>query len=146
MTLEDKQAKGSGQGIPGGSEKDGEIWEILRTRSENGKLACKRALASARELAVDPLVIGRYADDMGIKLAACQLGLFGYRPEKKIVKPADTIEPVLAGQIEKHLSEGRLPCAAAFEIAESMGLARMDVSSACEAMKVSIKPCQLGAF
>ncbi len=146
MALEDKQGKGAGENISGSSEKDAEILEILTGGSENGELACKRALALARELAVDPLVIGRYADDLGLKLVDCQLGLFGYRPEKKIVKPADTIEPVLAGQIEKHLTGGRLPCSAAFDIAWSMGLARMDVSSVCEAMKVSIKPCQLGAF
>ena len=146
MALEDKQGKGAGQNIAGSSEMNAEIRKILTKRSENGKIDCKRALALAKELAVDPLVIGRYADDMGIKLVACQLGLFGYRPEKKIVKPADTIEPVLAGQIEKQLTGGRLPCSAAFDIAESMGFAKMDVSSACEAMKVSIKPCQLGAF
>ena len=146
MALEDKQGKGTGQNMPGSNEKDAEIRKILTKRSENEELACKRALALAKELALDPYVIGRHADEMKLKLVACQLGLFGYRPEKKIVKPADTIEPVLAGQIEKHLTGGRLPCSAAFEIAESMGIARMDVSSACEAMKVSIKPCQLGAF
>lgn len=146
MALKDKQVEGTGQEIPGGNEKDAAIRKILTGHSENGRIPCKRALASARELAVDPLVVGRCADNMGLKLTACQLGLFGYRPEKKIVRPAETIDPVLAGQIEKQLSGGRLPCIAAFEIAESMGLARMDVSSACEAMKISIKPCQLGAF
>ncbi len=54
--------------------------------------------------------------------------------------------PELEKEIRSRLSNGRLPCAAAWEIAAERKIPRMKVSSACEALKIKIKPCQLGAF
>jgi len=39
-----------------------------------------------------------------------------------------------------------LSCAVSWEIADALQLTRMAVSEACEALKIKIKPCQLGAF
>ena len=129
-----------------GNADDAHIQKIVTKHADKGALACKRAFEAAESLGVAPAVIGRCADDMGIKLVACQLGLFGYKPEKKIVKPAHPVSPVLESEIEKELDGGRLPCSAAFGIANRMGLKKMDVSAACEALDVRIKLCQLGAF
>ena len=74
------------------------------------------------------------------------MGLFGYSPKKKIVQPAKEIAPDLKQAINDALSDGRLPCAAAWAIAKQINLPRMKVSAACEALKIKIKPCQLGAF
>ena len=122
------------------------IRERVIKYSSEGRLPCKRALDAAEALCVDPAAIGRHADELGIKLVACQLGLFGYRPEKKVVKPAAHVSPVLAAAIRERIIHERLPCRAAFSIAREMGMDIMDVSSACEALGVFIKPCQLGAF
>ncbi|MFO8111134.1 MAG: hypothetical protein R6T92_01365 [Desulfosalsimonadaceae bacterium] len=125
---------------------EGKIREIVANHAQSGELACKQAFAAAKTLGTNPSVIGQYADEMGLRLVACQLGLFGYRPEKKIVAPVHPVNMHLAAAIEKHLLGGKLPCSAAFEIAEKMSLKKMDVSGACEAMDIKIKPCQLGAF
>jgi hypothetical protein len=74
------------------------------------------------------------------------MGLFGYQPEKKIVKPSVEVGAELGVQIEEALIGGRLSCASTWKIAEKLGVAKMEVSSACEAMGIKIKPCQLGAF
>ena len=47
--------------------------------------------------------------------------------------------------LEIHVKE-RLSCLSAWEIAEETGSTRMAISSACEKLKIKIKPCQLGAF
>jgi len=44
------------------------------------------------------------------------------------------------------MSDGRLPCAAVFQIAADFKLAKIRVSSACEKLKIKISACQLGAF
>lgn len=125
---------------------DAEIRKLMMKHASGEELACKKALEAAGEAKTTPALIGRYADDMGLNLIACQLGLFGFRPEKKIVEPLDSVPSALSAEIEKNLACGRLPCSTAFEIAKKLGLGKMEVSSACETLKISIKPCQLGAF
>lgn len=120
--------------------------EALRQSAPEGRLACAEAFALADRLGLAPIEIGRAADRWGVRLVRCQLGLFGYLPEKKIVKPAAHVEEPLAAAIRAALTDGRLPCRAAWEIAARLGLPRMAVSAACEALAVRIKPCQLGAF
>jgi hypothetical protein len=39
-----------------------------------------------------------------------------------------------------------LSCAAAWEIADRLGVKRLEVGAACENLKIKVKPCQLGAF
>ena len=129
-----------------GKYDDVKIRKIVIKHSSKGELACKRAFDAAEALGVEPGVIGQYADAMGLKLVACQLGLFGYRPEKKIVKAAGKVDPALADVIRENIVNDRLPCRAAFNIAGEMGLSKMDVSSACEALGIRVNPCQLGAF
>ena len=118
----------------------------LMKRSSNGQIACARAFQVAAELRVSPGAVGQAADLIPLRLMKCQLGLFGYRPEKKIVKPAafvggDLEKAILAGLTDEHL-----PCKTAWEISEKIGIHKMKVSAACEAMGIKIKPCQLGAF
>ncbi len=83
---------------------------------------------------------------MEIEISKCQLGLFGYSPEKMVVKAAEAVQPDLEKAIRSALMNDRLPCAAAWSIAETSGMPKMAVSSACEALKIKVKPCQLGAF
>ena len=54
--------------------------------------------------------------------------------------------PEVAAAIRDALENDRLPCRAAWEIAERFGLRKMAVSGACEALGIKIKPCQMGAF
>ena len=115
-----------------------------------GKLPCAMAFRVARDLGVAPLLVGRTADGMGIKLNRCQLGMFGYGPKAegkhKIVKPAESVSPELEAAIRQRLEEGRLSCRMAWEVAAELGLPKMDVSAAVETLGIKLVHCQLGAF
>jgi hypothetical protein len=122
------------------------IRESLERNAEKGELACAVAFRLADELQKSPAAIGEAADLLSIRLVKCQMGLFGYAPEKKIVKAAPRVDPDLEAAIRRGLENGRLPCRTAWELAQSFNVSRMGVSAACEALGIKIKPCQLGAF
>jgi hypothetical protein len=83
---------------------------------------------------------------MDVRLTKCQLGLFGYASRKSIVKAAGYVAKALEQAIRKALVNDRLPCDRAWEIADTCGMHKMEVSAACDALEIKIRPCQLGAF
>jgi hypothetical protein len=109
-------------------------------------LPCAVAFKIAKEMQLPPLEIGRASDSQEIPLAKCQLGLFGYLPEKKIVKAETDASPELLDALKAALENDRLPCAAVWRIANQFKMTKMKVSAVCEGHDVKIKPCQLGAF
>jgi hypothetical protein len=125
---------------------DEKLKKRIASRLVNGALSCTAAFDLAREFDVAPGVVGAAADKLDIHLLECQLGLFGYKPEKKIVKPLEAVEPEFEKAIRSALVNDRLPCRAAWDIAERFQVAKMTVSAACETLGVKIRPCQLGAF
>lgn len=122
------------------------IHKALKSAASDGELPCSAAFEVAESLNISPAVIGDYADKLGLHLARCQLGLFGYKPDKKIVKPLESVDASLAAAIRQGLDDNRLPCKTAWEIAERFKIPRMAVGAACESLGVKIKRCQIGAF
>ena len=118
---------------------------ILR-QTKNNELPCAVAHKIAADLNVSPAEVGKTADLLEMMLVKCQLGLFGYRPGKKAVKPKSPQSQDLAEAIRAALVEKKLSCRAAWDIAHRFNLPKMAVSAACEALNIKIKPCQLGAF
>ena len=129
-----------------GSRVDEKIARALDTKTADGNITCADASDIAAELGVTMKEVGVAIDLMEIELSKCQLGLFGYSPQKAIVKPAETVHADLEGAIRSALVKDRLPCDAAWSIAKTFGIPKMAVSSACETLKIKVKPCQLGAF
>ena len=123
-----------------------EITEAVKQRASDGSLSCAAAHKTAVDLGVPPEEIGVGIDLLEMRIVKCQLGLYGYRPEKKVVKPAEAVSETLEGSIKESLVEGRLSCTTAWDIAKRLGISKMDVSSACEALKIKMVSCQLGAF
>lgn len=133
--------------LPDGTGPKEEVVRAVTEKAEEGSIACAVAHALVGELRVRSEEVGLAADVQGIQIVKCQLGLFGYgTPKGSIVKPAPEIAPDLKQAIERSLVNGRLSCANAWQIAEELGITRLGVGSACEAMKVKISSCQLGAF
>jgi hypothetical protein len=122
------------------------ITEAVRKLTVNGEITCATAFSISNELKVSGEEIGFTADHLEIPITKCQLGLFGYRPQKKIIEPVETVPRELEDAIRKALVGDRLSCAAAWEIADQSEIGKMKVSSACEALKIKIGTCQLGAF
>jgi len=123
---------------------------LERYLDRQGMLACADAFRAARDLGVTPLEVGQEADRRGVRLNRCQLGLFGYGPKAegrhRILEPAETVSSELEEAIQQGLHDGRLPCKVVWEIAAWLGVAKLGVAAAAEALGVKMGPCQLGAF
>ncbi|HEY3424094.1 MAG TPA: hypothetical protein VGL27_04790 [Negativicutes bacterium] len=50
--------------------------------AENGKLTCSEAQKLAQDEGVVMRIVGKAADDAGVKIIACQLGCFGVTKEQ----------------------------------------------------------------
>jgi hypothetical protein len=131
---------------PPGRSTDQKIVDALTSAVSDNTIPCAVAFRVAAELEASSEEVGFTIDTLEYTITKCQLGLFGYGPEKKKIKPADSVSPTLEEAIKKALINDRLPCASAWSIAERFGLGKLSVSSACETLGIKISPCQLGAF
>jgi len=122
------------------------IKDQIDRQAKNNELPCALAFKIADELNVSAAEVGKTADLLEIMLIKCQLGLFGYSPEKKIVKPQTPENPNLESTIRDSLVDGKLSCERAWEISRSLDIPKMTVSAVCEQLGIKIMPCQLGAF
>jgi len=125
---------------------DPRVAAAIQEQAVKKEYSCLQAEELAVHLQIGIEKVGVALDLLEIRMVSCQLGLFGYAPESRIVRPAASVSPDMEDAIRQALVNGRLPCLAAWAIAERKGTSRMAVSSACEALKIKIKPCQLGAF
>ena len=125
---------------------EAEIDAKISARAKGGDLPCAVAFDVADQLGISPALVGEAADRLKLYLVKCQIGLFGYKPEKRIVKPVDVVDPEVETAIRNHLVNDRLPCKSAWEIAKKFNIRKMAVSGTCETLGIKIKPCQLGAF
>jgi len=122
------------------------IAEAVKQATIGDKISCAAAFKVADRLKVTPGKVGVAVDLLEIPVFKCQLGLFGYGPADKRAAAAETVSPALEAAIGKSLVKEKLPCASAWEIAEKFKLARREITSACEALKIKISSCQLGTF
>jgi hypothetical protein len=118
----------------------------VRERAEEGMLPCAVAFQIAEELGVTARAVGNAANATDVRLAECQLGLFGYGEHKSIFAAAEEVAPELEQAIREGLVLGRMPCAVAWAIAKRFGLPKVQVTNAAEWLGIKIGQCQLGAF
>lgn len=126
---------------------DPAIAKAVEDKAKDKKITCAAAFKIADVCGTTPGEVGFTIDRLEICIVRCQMGIFGYEPEKKAVKPmeivTDELEKAIRGKLNK---DERLTCASAWEIAKALNMPKMHVSSACEKLGIKIKPCQLGAF
>ena len=118
----------------------------IEKRCDKRGLPCAVAFDIAAATQRAPREVGRTADLMNLRLIKCQLGLFGYGADKKIVKARAAEDDRLADAIRDAVVGERLPCRQAWEIAARFNLPKLAIGGVCEGLGVKIKPCQLGAF
>jgi hypothetical protein len=122
----------------------------IRERLESGKLPCSQAHAAAQELGLDPLAVGKAADEAGIRVSRCQLGLFGYGPKAegkhKIVQAMGTVPEPLAERLQQQTESDGITCLSIWQVADELGYQRIEASSAVEALGLRVSRCQLGCF
>ena len=126
------------------------IHEAMLQRLEDGKLPCNHAFAIAHGLEVEPLAVGKTANEAGIRVSRCQLGLFGYGPKAegkhKIVHAMDKVPERLAARLRAEVEGDSISCRAIWRVADGLGYRRIEASSAVEAMGLRVSRCQLGCF
>ena len=130
-----------------GAKIDKAIAAAIADKEKQGRITCVAAHVIAKKQACSPKVVGINIDLLEKRIRRCQLGLFGYDlKKKKAVKPAAMVTKTLEAAIRKAMDGNRITCRAAWDLAKELGLTRLEVSPACEAMNVKISSCQLGAF
>ena len=144
MKLEDGQTFSDKHGA------DASIDDTIKSKiielAKEGELPCAVAFKIAKDMKVSPADVGKTLDLLDFRLVKCQLGLFGYLPEKKIVKAKPPENQELEDAIRAALVEERISCRSSWDIAKQFNVPKMAVSAACEALELKMKPCQLGAF
>lgn len=131
---------------PKGATVSNELQQAVAERRRGQVITCAAAHAIARELNIAPAEVGKAIDLSECRISKCQLGLFGYHPEKKIVVPAAEVPPDPAQSITAHLHNNRLSCEKAWQLAETQNISKLEFCAVCEALNIKISPCQLGAF
>ncbi|HOG46608.1 MAG TPA: hypothetical protein PLJ35_08205 [Anaerolineae bacterium] len=124
--------------------------QAVRDALVEGRLPCAEAFRIAKDHKVTPAEVGAAADELDVRVSHCQLGLFGYGPKEegkhRIVQPLPEVPPEVAEEIRARLAEGRLPCAAAWAVAQRLGRPKLEVSGAAETLQTRVSRCQLGCF
>jgi len=131
---------------PSQTKLDPKIAEALKEKAKNNKISCASAHKIADKAGITPAEVGVALDLLEMRITNCQLGLFGHSPETKIVKPSESVSPDMEEAIRTSVKDNRISCLSCWEIAARFGVARIEVSAACEALGVKIVACQLGAF
>jgi hypothetical protein len=129
---------------------DERLRQAMLERLQEGRLTCHEAHAIAYLLGMEPLAVGLAADEAGIRISHCQLGLFGFGPKAegkhKIVHAMDDVPPRLSTRLRAAANSMGIPCAAVWAVADELGRTRLEASSAVEAMGLKVSDCQLGCF
>ena len=129
---------------------DEQLLQAMRDRLEDGRLPCNQAFAIAQLQGLDPLIVGFAANEVGIRISRCQLGLFGYGPKAegkhKIVHAMDKVPERLAARLRAASDRSSITCTDVWQVADGLGYKRLEASSAVEAMGLRVSRCQLGCF
>lgn len=129
---------------------DETLRQAMLEQVEEGRLSCARAHVLAEQLGIDPWLVGQAANEAGVRISHCLLGLFGYGPKAegrhKIIQPMDAVPEGLAARLRALAEGGAISCAAVWRVATEFGIGRLKAASAVEALGLRVSVCQLGCF
>lgn len=125
---------------------DPSIENEIKKRDAGREVSCALAFEIAEGMGVNPEDVGRTADMLDIPLIKCQLGLFGYKPDNKIIRAEDTTNMELKYAVIGSSDNSRLSCEKAWQIADQFNISKLMVGNMCQANRIKIKDCRLGAF
>ena len=131
---------------PAGTVVDASLKKEITKQARDNEISCLAAEEIARRGVARMEQIGVAADMLNVRITKCQLGLFGFGDQKKRVDAAQVVSAELEKSIREEMTGQWLSCKDVWDLAQRLNLSRMDISAACEYLKIKIKPCQLGAF
>ena len=123
-----------------------ELEEKVTSCLMDGHLPCASAFKIAKELKINPRDVGETADELGIRIAHCQLGCFAV--EKATHPGLDDLEiaTVLAEGLQAVMTNQQLPCSAAFEASKNFKISRKQIGDTATKLNIRLIDCQLGCF
>ncbi len=121
------------------------VKEVLAASKEN-EITCQACFEVADSLNEQVALVGVALDDQGIRIVECQLGLFGYKPDKKRVEPVKPDDPSILDAVKQSSLEGAIKCSATWELADRFKTEKQTISDTCQYLNIKITNCRLGAF
>lgn len=131
---------------PEATDIDKDLATALKLKENEGKITCAALHKIADTFKMSPSEAGIAADLMEFRISKCQLGLFGYGPEKNILHTTTEPGSDLVEQIMQKTDNSRISCSSCWQIAEESKIGKIEVSRACESLKIKIFGCQIGSF
>ena len=134
---------------PKDAKPDERIADAIRKAAKEETITCAAGSRIAKNMGVTMEEVGFNADLLEIKVQQCQLGLFGYGSTKgrhSILEQPESVSPELEKAIRDVLDNGKLPCLAAWNIADEFGLTKKAVCEAADKLEIKSTRCQLGVF
>jgi hypothetical protein len=135
-----------------GGPVDARLAAEIKARIMKAGLPCSAAMDAAEARGADPLDVGRAADALGIRVTACQLGLFGFPGRSKGRRQ---IENSAAGLVspgfeeavrEAGTADGNITCLDLWVLAVRFSMPRIEAGRAADRLGLKVRNCQLGAF
>ncbi len=123
-----------------------ELGEKVTASLVDGGLPCVAAWKIAGEVNISRQEMGTELNELGIRCYDCQLGSFGAKKATHEELAGKQANPVIAEEIGKSLTDGRLPCPVAFKIAKVLQVAPLEVGDTATIQKIKVNKCQLGFF
>jgi hypothetical protein len=125
--------------------------EMRSSLDEDGQIHCAAAHRIAEKIGVEPSFVGEQADEIGIRITRCQLGLFGYAPKKgmpgyRSVRKLDIPPEAAATSVQKAALHGKIPCLTLWQLARRHELTKRDMGNIAETLELKVTNCQLGCF
>jgi len=119
--------------------------------SADGTVSCASAMRLAENKNVPPGDIGRTLDALGIHLAQCQIGTFGYPGHAKGWDAAGSASLPVPEGLGKAVQdagrvERRITCPEIWQLAAKFRISRMQAGYLADRAGLKIKGCPLGAF
>jgi len=112
---------------------------IEKYKNEDNKLSCAKAYVVAKKAEVEPIIVGKTADEMGVRITDCGLGQFGK------LDFTDNYEKEIIDELQKLADEqNRVFCKDARKLAEKYNLKK--VRSAIKDNGFDVIYCELGVF
>lgn len=112
---------------------------IEKYKNKEGKLTCANAFKIAHKLKTESKVVGKIADDMGVRITDCDLGQFGKKDF------TDNYETEIVIELEKLAdNKKRVFCKDARELAKKYNLKK--IRSAIKDNGFEVIYCELGVF
>ncbi len=113
-----------------------------------GRLPCALVFRAAETLEATAAEVAADANRTDVRICHCQLGLFGYEGfgTKGFPGTIESVPEAVADALRNAASGDEISCAAAWHVADRLGIPRPLAGACADRLNLRITHCQLGCF